>query len=71
MKPYETSRQIGKIILSWKKESTAFVLLYDNYSKSLELRAPNQYERDRWVRVIQYFILLLKKSKGVLQETDE
>ena len=48
-----------------------FVIIYDNYSKTLELKAQNQTDRDRWVRVIRYFIELIKKSKGVLPETDE
>jgi hypothetical protein len=35
------------------------------------LLAPNEIERDRWVRVLDYFIILCKKRKGVLPETDE
>jgi hypothetical protein len=53
------------------KENTAFVLIYDNNSKSLDLLAPTEVDRDRWVRVMEYFIILCKKRKGVLPETDE
>jgi hypothetical protein len=53
------------------KEENAFVVIYDNYKKTLDLLAPNEIERDRWVRVLSYFILLTKKRKGVLPETDK
>lgn len=53
------------------KEETAFVVIYDNYKRTLDLLAPNELERDRWVRVLSYFILLTKKRKGVLPETDK
>ena len=33
--------------------------------------APSELERDRWVRVLSYFIILTKKRKGVLPETDK
>ena len=31
----------------------------------------SEADRNRWVRVLSYFILLCKKSKGVLPETDK
>ncbi len=52
------------------KEDTAFVVIFDNYKKTLDLLAPSEIERDRWVRVLSYFILLTKKRKGILPETD-
>ena len=52
-------------------DDTAFVVVYDNYNKYLNLLAPNANDRDRWVRVLAYFILLAKKRKGVLPETDK
>jgi hypothetical protein len=33
--------------------------------------ALSEADRNRWVRVLSYFILLCKKSKGVLPETDK
>lgn len=51
-------------------ENTAFVIVYDNYRKALDLLAPNEIDQHRWVRVLSYFILLTKKRKGVLPETD-
>ncbi len=59
------------INLKLMKEETAFVVIYDNYKRTLDLLAPNELERDRWVRVLSYFILLTKKRKGVLPETDK
>lgn len=47
-------------------ENTAFVIVYDNYRKTLDLLAPNEIDQHRWVRVLSYFILLTKKRKGVL-----
>ena len=32
--------------------------------------ASSEAERNRWVRVLKYFILLIKKRKGVLPEID-
>jgi hypothetical protein len=52
-------------------ESVSFVILYDNYKKALDLMAPSEHERDRWVRVLSYFVILTKKRKGVLPETDK
>jgi len=34
------------------------------------LLAPNEQEQLRWVRVLNYFILLTKKRKGIPPETD-
>lgn len=60
-----------KINFKCLQEDIAFVIIYDNSSKTLDLLAPNEVERDRWVRVLDYFIILCKKRKGVLPETDE
>lgn len=51
-------------------ECLAFCITYDNYRKTIDLLAPNEMEQLRWVRVLSYFILLSKKRKGVLPETD-
>ena len=48
----------------------AFVIVLDNYKKSLDLMATNETDRNRWVRVLGYFVVLTKKRKGVLPETD-
>lgn len=53
-----------------KQESLSFVISYDNYRKTLDLLASNEAEQNRWVRVLSYFILLIKKRKGVLPEID-
>ena len=63
--------EIYLLNLKLMKEETAFVVIYDNYKRTLDLLAPNELERDRWVRVLSYFILLTKKRKGVLPETDK
>jgi hypothetical protein len=52
-------------------ENHSFVIWYDNYKKALDLMAPTEFERDRWVRVLSYFVILTKKRKGVLPETDK
>ncbi len=49
----------------------SFVIVYDNFSKTLQLKAASETERNRWVRVLSYFILLTKKRKGVLPEADQ
>ena len=52
-------------------EDKSFVIVYDNFKKSLDLLAPSEADRDLWVRVLSYFILLTKKRKGVLPEADK
>jgi hypothetical protein len=52
-------------------ENVSFVLMYGNYKKTLDLMAPSEFERNRWVRVLSYFVVLTKKRKGVLPETDK
>ncbi len=51
-------------------ENLAFCITYDNFRKSIDLLAPNEQEQLRWVRVLNYFILLTKKRKGIPPETD-
>ena len=38
---------------------------------SKTVKASSETERNRWVRVLSYFILLTKKRKGVLPEADQ
>ncbi|CAF0759543.1 unnamed protein product [Brachionus calyciflorus] len=52
-------------------EDKSFVIVYDNFKKSLDLLAPSKAHRDIWVRVLSYFIILTKKRKGVLPEADK
>ena len=53
------------------KEDLSFVIIFDNFRKSLDLLAPSEADRDLWVRVLSYFIVLTKKRKGVLPEADK
>lgn len=71
LKTYKLKKSIQDKRKSAEMEDKAFVVVYDNYKKYLDLIAPNELERDRWVRVLSYFILLTKKRKGVLPETDK
>ncbi|RNA22069.1 1-phosphatidylinositol 4-5-bisphosphate phosphodiesterase delta-1 [Brachionus plicatilis] len=52
-------------------EDLSFVIIFDNFRKSLDLLASSEAERDLWVRVLSYFIVLTKKRKGVLPEADK
>ncbi len=51
-------------------EDLAFCITYDNFRRTIDLLAPNNDEQQRWVRVLNYFILLTKKRKGIPPETD-
>ena len=59
------------ILINLKKQAKkAFVIITDNHCKTIELLAPDELERDRWVRVVEYLLVLCKKRKGILPETD-
>lgn len=51
-------------------EHIAFVIVYDNYKKNLDLLAESEAERNCWIRALNYFIIVSKKPRQSLDPKD-
>lgn len=70
LKAYKLKKSIADKKKVEDMENLAFVIVLDNFKKTLDLMASTETDRNRWVRVLGYFVVLTKKRKGVLPETD-
>ena len=59
------------LIIIIDKDNLAFEIIYENHKKTLNLMAPNQLEKSRWIHVLNHLIKAKNSSTNINMTTNE